>query len=246
MLYEDGGIQSDVLCTKDTFNKLEFPTTKEDLGSLLVWVSINNSSQPIVVGVLSKNEEFINSKEHTASLSKSFKSNNVEITVNAKTGEVVIGANSNDKESGKVLINSTSRVDIVSEEINNKSKTNNISSLESLNITVKDLTIDNKETTISITKGEGIELSDEFGNTISITEDGFAFNGGDLGGMVKINDLITKLNNLENAYNTLSNIYNTHTHIDFIVGLTGLSTTPNTTVITPTILQDLEDDKVKH
>lgn len=47
------------------------------------------------------------------------------------------------------------------------------------------------------------------------------FNGGKNGGMVLVNDLVTKINNLENLVNNLIEKYNGHTHILTLTSDTG-------------------------
>lgn len=47
------------------------------------------------------------------------------------------------------------------------------------------------------------------------------FNGGSNGGMVLVNDLVTKLNNLENLVNNLITEYNAHSHILTLTSGTG-------------------------
>lgn len=81
--------------------------------------------------------------------------------------------------------------------------------------------------------------------------------GGDLGGLVRVKDLITKLNNLEDAYNGLKdkvndliNLFNTHTHPIIVSSGTGSSTattpteTPDTTTLTKTVRSDIENTAI--
>lgn len=82
--------------------------------------------------------------------------------------------------------------------------------------------------------------------------DSIAFNGGQHGGLVNIEDLTGKLNNLVNEVNALKDTFNNHTHV-----LSGTcSTGPISGTATPTASKaqaaskfdksDYEDDKVKH
>lgn len=69
-------------------------------------------------------------------------------------------------------------------------------------------------------------------------------------GLVKINDLVTKLNNLENTLNTFMTTYASHVH-PFVNALgVPSATTPTASAppspLTPTIKNDLENNKVKH
>jgi hypothetical protein len=75
--------------------------------------------------------------------------------------------------------------------------------------------------------------------------DKIVFNNGDLGGMVKINDLITKLNNIENKLNALMTSYKSHTHTHS-QGNTGTAIPPFTQQnLTLTQKNDLENEKIK-
>jgi hypothetical protein len=69
------------------------------------------------------------------------------------------------------------------------------------------------------------------------------------GGLVKVNDLLTKLNNLENKVNTIITIFNAHTHpyVNVVTpAVTSASSTPVSGTLVPTVLADIENDKVKH
>jgi len=72
-----------------------------------------------------------------------------------------------------------------------------------------------------------------------------ALRGDQYGGLVKIDDLVTKLNNLENKVNGIINTYNLHTHTE-----TGATTSPTTSLVvgtlTNTTKSDLENENVKH
>lgn len=72
------------------------------------------------------------------------------------------------------------------------------------------------------------------------------FNGGQLGGMVKVIDLTEKLNNLENLVNNLIGLYNLHTHPVISEGApTGPTGSTEGTVLTPTEQAEIENLKIK-
>lgn len=73
------------------------------------------------------------------------------------------------------------------------------------------------------------------------------FMDGSYDGIVKVIDLTTKLNNLENAFNDHITAYNEHTHIGVTVGsgVTGI-TTPDTTHLTPTTQNEIENNLITH
>ena len=78
---------------------------------------------------------------------------------------------------------------------------------------------------------------------INISANGkIEFNGGEFGGLVKVIELTEKINNLENLVNSLVTKYNTHVHAS-----NGVPTvTLETTVLTPTIKDDIENINITH
>lgn len=71
------------------------------------------------------------------------------------------------------------------------------------------------------------------------------FNQGSNGGLVLVNPLTEKLNNLENLVNDLVDKFNAHTHNVTAVGSpTGPNLDPETTVLTPTVAADIENENV--
>jgi hypothetical protein len=76
---------------------------------------------------------------------------------------------------------------------------------------------------------------------------GVVFNGGKLGGLITISDLVTKLNNLENFCNELAGIYNSHTHEVVSVGSpTGPVVPLDENTLTLTKQSDIEDTTITH
>jgi hypothetical protein len=84
------------------------------------------------------------------------------------------------------------------------------------------------------------------GNSEIVVKDSdITFNDGNLGGLVKLNDLITKLNNLENKVNAIISTFNSHTHIGNLGAPTAPPTIPISGTLTPTQKTDLENTKIK-
>ena len=82
-----------------------------------------------------------------------------------------------------------------------------------------------------------------------ITVDKVVFEDGSFGGLVKVGDLVTKLNNLENMINDFAGKFNSHTHILTLTSGTGTAAptvAPETTTLTPTERNDIENTKVIH
>ena len=84
-------------------------------------------------------------------------------------------------------------------------------------------------------------------NKFVFDSSGFVWNGGNKGGLVNVIDLTTKLNNLENLVNDLVLKYNTHIHPGgTISGNTAVTTSVETTTLTPTVRGDIEDTTINH
>ena len=83
--------------------------------------------------------------------------------------------------------------------------------------------------------------------TLQIDTNGFVFNGGDLKGLVKLSDLITKLNNLENDINNLKTAFTSWLVVPSDGGsaLKTISATWAGANLTPTVEADLENVKIK-
>lgn len=69
----------------------------------------------------------------------------------------------------------------------------------------------------------------------------------DNGGLVKVNDLVSKLNDIENKVNTIITTFNAHTHVASSFGAP--TTVPPSLIVgtlTPTQVNDLENKTVLH
>lgn len=79
----------------------------------------------------------------------------------------------------------------------------------------------------------------------------FEFNGGDNGGLVNIEDLVSAINSLQDAHNDFVTTFNTHTHNAPQAPSGTIPTTPPLVPSTdqsvpPVQVSDMEDDTVKH
>lgn len=76
----------------------------------------------------------------------------------------------------------------------------------------------------------------------------FQFNGGTNSGLVNIVPLVEKINAIENLLNELIGKYNLHTHTGVQTGggVSGVTTSTESTTLTPTQKSDIEDTKVTH
>lgn len=83
---------------------------------------------------------------------------------------------------------------------------------------------------------------------IQMTSDGVAINGDEFGGLVKIQDLVTKLNNLENDINTLKTAFNSWVTVpnDGGAALKTAAATWYASQLTNTTVNDLENETIQH
>jgi|SRR6185437_2526444 len=85
-------------------------------------------------------------------------------------------------------------------------------------------------------------------DSIAIDNNQIAFNGGNNGGLINIEALVTKINAIETALNNLVSEYNAHVHSGgTISGSTGTPVVPSTIDISPeTARADIEDTAITH
>lgn len=113
-------------------------------------------------------------------------------------------------------------------------------------------TVDKMVFVVFVSKTTGIVVMAEQSEDIELM-------GNEFGGLPKIEALVEKINNIEDLLNDLASKYNSHTHpIPTLVTACGSgagTTTPSntsttatteSTVITPTQVSDIENEKVKH
>jgi hypothetical protein len=83
---------------------------------------------------------------------------------------------------------------------------------------------------------------------IDSENDEIIFNGGTNGGLIKINDLISKINTLETDINALKTVFSSWVVSvgDGGTALKGTAATWAAQQITPTTANDLKNDKIKH
>ena len=114
---------------------------------------------------------------------------------------------------------------------------------------------------LSMDKSKGFLLIPKNGSLVVVTQlndfDGFVsmvsdvdqiyLRGDGEGGLVKLNDLVSKLNVIENDINTLKTAFSTWVTVpsDGGAALKAITTTWFGSSITPTVASDLENDKIK-
>lgn len=93
--------------------------------------------------------------------------------------------------------------------------------------------------------GVRVEVGDE--TTAELTKDGIVFNGGDLGGLVKVEELTKQINAIEKDINTLKNVFTGWVTVpqDGGAALKTAATTWAGQTLTLTKRGDYENEKVK-
>ncbi len=93
-----------------------------------------------------------------------------------------------------------------------------------------------------------VMMFSEIENIYLDVESDIIINGGNNGGVVKVQDLVNKLNNIENKVNSLVSFTQTHTHsgVQTGGGTSGVPVVPVTGSLTNTTVNDLANTKLKH
>jgi hypothetical protein len=179
LLLENGGVIDDVLISKSALNEIEFPEKFNKKGSLLIWINQPRKLRPIVIGSLSKTNEFVNFNANKSSLKRATKNFVSEVLVDAQNGSIVITSNSSIEGGGDIYIISTNK------KKNSKFKIQVSGSIEvetpdfittasnKISFVVKNKDEDDTITKIEYEKGVGLSYADEFGNECSADSGGF-------------------------------------------------------------------------
>jgi hypothetical protein len=181
IVLENGGVVDQVLITKSAINELDFPISNDKLGSLVVWINQPKKLQPIVIGTLSKNNEFINFNKESSVLRRVGKDFMGEVSVDANKGVIIINATSSKEDGGDIYIISRnknedpekkSNVNIqVSGRVNIESTNFNLTNSKKLSLVIKDPDIDDLVTSIIYEKGVGFSYKDEFNNEFILNDE---------------------------------------------------------------------------
>lgn len=170
---------------KVAIQNITFPLDSNNLGSLVVWVNYPKHNQPIIVGVISKNDEFLNIVEHQFLLSKESGGTIVEISGDADQG--IIFVNINEKSSGGIFTlnvrnqEGSAKINLhVDGDFNIEAgKKITLFLKDEIDLIVKDPINDpDKETIISYKRGVGFSYKDEFNRRITIDETGVTIDAG--------------------------------------------------------------------
>lgn len=172
-----------VQVNRSMFYDLDFPETVDDVGSLVFWVKNQKHNQPVIVAVINKRGEVLGFQQGQFSIKKDSDTGNISITGDSNKGNLFINVQSDD--GGDIIINakntdSSNKVKInVDGNIETISTNFNSQVLEQFLVKIKNSLVSEDETIIKYVRGMGFEYNDQFGNIITITEDGFRYENGD-------------------------------------------------------------------
>jgi hypothetical protein len=104
---EDGGFYNRVPVSLWAFNFIEFPLKDDENGSTVAYITEPIHKQPMVIGLINKNDELIDLVEHQFKLKRTYEKNFVEIVGSAKGG--YLGINVDAEDDAQVFINVTNK-----------------------------------------------------------------------------------------------------------------------------------------
>jgi hypothetical protein len=131
--------------------------------------------------------------------------------------------------------------------------------IESLEVVISESTarLSVDETGVRVAMGDnisaeltatGITLNGGSDTSARLTAEGITLNGGNFGGVVKVGQLIERINAIENDINNLKTVFSTWVAVpqDGGAALSAASAAWASSMLTPTLRSDVENEKVKH
>lgn len=167
--------------SKSIFQDLDFPENSTLLGSLIIWVILPFYTEPVIVGLINKSNEYLNLSEGQFSISKKELDCLVEVSGDVKKGIININIDSKKKAELNISVHNkdkSSTLNLISDnEINFQSeKTVNLKVGQEFNIEITNPVKDkSKITTIKYILNEGFSYVDEFENQIYFNEKNIQF-----------------------------------------------------------------------
>jgi len=242
---------------------LEFPPDSKTLGSQVVCLNMLKHDIPIVIGCLPKlngytqleeEEQFRFTRIHEEIDTDGNSTGGSVIAIEGKglKGLLNILVNSTDSDGGKLSITANNKGEKGEIRLSTNyfkiyaTKQIELVANERITSIVRNLAKQDELMKSEYVLGEGYSFEDEFGNTFESDDTDMRFNGGGNGGLINIADIVSKLNTLENTLNAFFTLFNAHVHTGNLGAPVTPPLTPQTTTFTPTTVQDIEDNKVKH
>lgn len=174
------GLSNDIQVPRNILSELDFPEISGEYGSRVLWLK-STSGSSIVIAKLTEEGDLYSLSENSFSLYKKYQNNLIEISGDAKAGEIYIDINNKNEDSeGSLIINIKSKnekggnakIVLDGSFFIESEKDLNLLTGNSINLTIGDISKkDEKITEIKYIKGTGFSYKDEFGNELSIIKD---------------------------------------------------------------------------
>lgn len=162
ILLEDGGVVGNVPVSKSEINNIDFPQKESEIGSTVVWINKPHNNQPIIIGVLNKENEMFDIDEKEFFYGKE----GVGFKGSSKTKIIYINSSETQIKASKSILNKSKDI-----KLEGSSKVGIITG-EEVNIEIFDEKEKKVITFIKVKKKEGVSIVDEFGNEINTLQMG--------------------------------------------------------------------------
>ncbi len=109
VILENGGRVDNVQINISALKQITFPPDYTSLGSQVVWLNLPKKNQPIVIAILSKNNELIDISQYSDEFGKSSSNSTTKVMVDSSKGVVIVLSNSQTQTGGDIYIISTNK-----------------------------------------------------------------------------------------------------------------------------------------
>ncbi len=214
IVLENGGIINNVVVSISTLRDITFPEEKNKLGSQIIWVNRPKTNTPMIIGVMTKNNELVLYDKDTISLKGKSKTGSGEVTVDKKNNNIILNANSQIEDGGNIYIVSnnrskTSKISIsISDLLELICKNVSLQVKEKFELIIKNAQLNKLITNITYENGIGFDYIDEFQNLIHFDEEVMRFDPNKLLYIGEGTEPITLGDTLENLLGQFIDITN--------------------------------------
>lgn len=182
LLDNGGGFIKDCYISRGAIQQIEFPDDTTGTGSCVAFINERFNNMPIIIGVISKEDESQLLEEKTFQLNKTYKNRGVNIFGRGKTGELFIDVETDQGEGGNIFINLRNSKNNANFAINCFGNTKlysqgDIDLISTKNSKLKTIYIDDTgeeklASEIKVDSEGGLTYEDRFGNKISADPEG--------------------------------------------------------------------------
>jgi len=175
-----GTVVHDCYVSKGAFRDIEFPKTKESLGSYVVFVTGSFHSKPVVVAVIDKPGAAAPIEEQSFNKRVFIGENSVNISAKGRRGQLYIDVQSDSEDGGDIFLtlanrNANSRFSVQCKGEIELRASSNIVNISESEIRLRSVYADEdgEHNNCEIVASEGgFVVEDKFGNTLSTDEKG--------------------------------------------------------------------------